>query len=90
MSKEPWHLDKKVPIALILMILGQTFAFVAFISKMDSRINALENQAVAFTRWKDGTQEKLDMINVTLGRVDERMRSQSDMLTEIKDFLKRR
>lgn len=37
-----WHLDKRVPITLILAIMLQSAGFVWFIGKMDSRIIALE------------------------------------------------
>lgn len=37
-----WHLDKRVPIALILTIMMQTIGVVWYVSKLDSRIIALE------------------------------------------------
>lgn len=89
-KQEPWHLDKKVPIALIIAILIQTFMAGAFITRMDSRITELESRTRSFESWRDGTQGKLDAINVTLGRMDERMQSQAEILREIKEALKRR
>lgn len=85
-----WHLDKKVPIALIIAILMQTATAAAYITRMDSRLSELETKAERMEAWKDGTQGKLDAINVTLGRMDERMQAQADILREIKDALKRR
>lgn len=84
-----WHLDKKVPIALILTILMQTIIAAAYITRMDSRLGELEVKAERMENWRDGTQGKLDAINVTLGRVDERMQAQADILREIKEVLKR-
>lgn len=89
-TDEPWHLDKKVPIALIFAILIQTVAAAAYIIRMDGRIETLERQSQVFENWRDGTQGKLDSINVTLGRVDERMQAQQDILREIKETLKKR
>lgn len=40
-----WHLDKKVPIALILSILAQTFAFGWWGASTAARIDQLERQA---------------------------------------------
>jgi len=37
-----WHLDRRVPITLIVALILQTVTFVWFFSKMDSRIGALE------------------------------------------------
>lgn len=41
-----WHLDKRVPITLIVTIIIQTVSFVWFFSKMDSRIGSLESGAI--------------------------------------------
>jgi len=39
MSKsEPWHLDKKIPIVLIIMMIGQVFGLGYFVSNLDHRI----------------------------------------------------
>ena len=37
-----WHLDKRVPIALILTISLQTIGLVWYVPKLDSRVEALE------------------------------------------------
>lgn len=38
----PWHLDKRIPVALILTILAQTFAAGVWLSSLNSRVAALE------------------------------------------------
>ena len=40
-----WHLDKKVPIALILAILAQTGAALWWASAIDYRVNTLEERS---------------------------------------------
>lgn len=40
MVSEGWHLDKKVPIGIIIAILGQTVLFVWWVSQEDARLNA--------------------------------------------------
>ncbi len=42
MADTGWHLDKKVPIALIIAIIVQTAVAVAFIARLDSRVSHLE------------------------------------------------
>jgi hypothetical protein len=37
-----WHLDKRVPLALIIAITAQTAAGIWFMSKLDSRVASLE------------------------------------------------
>ena len=41
-SDRGWHLDKKVPIGIILAIIIQTFSLGWFVARMDSRITHLE------------------------------------------------
>ena len=48
-----WHLDKKVPISLIGVMVIQTIGVVWFVSKLDSRVLALEMAQVAQTRVDD-------------------------------------
>jgi hypothetical protein len=40
-----WHLDKKVPIALIGAILIQTGTFIWFMAHLDARVGILEQRA---------------------------------------------
>ena len=51
-----WHLSKSVPITLIVAIVAQTVSLVWFISKIDSRIQTLEN-TVVLQRERDNTQD---------------------------------
>jgi hypothetical protein len=46
MAEEPssWHLDKRVPISLIVMVLINLGTVVWFAAKFDSRIGALETE----------------------------------------------
>ena len=42
-----WHLDKRVPISIILAMLGQFAGGLWFIARLDARIIALETAQVA-------------------------------------------
>lgn len=58
MNKEEtsWHLSKSVPVTLIVAIIAQTGCLVWFISKVDSRITALES-TVVLQRERDNSQD---------------------------------
>lgn len=56
MDQTSWHLSKSVPITLIVAIVAQTGALIWFISKIDSRIQALEHAAV-LQRERDNSQD---------------------------------
>lgn len=42
---EVWHVEKKVPVALIAVVLAQTFAIAWWGSAMTTRVELLERQA---------------------------------------------
>jgi hypothetical protein len=42
-----WHLDKRVPIALILTIVGQTFTAIWWLASLSQRVDVLERNASA-------------------------------------------
>jgi hypothetical protein len=43
--RQPWHLDKSVPIGLIVAILAQSFAAVFFAATLIARVENLEDRA---------------------------------------------
>ena len=45
MTEQHWTLDKKVPIALIVVLAVQFFGGVWFMSKLDSRVATLEDNS---------------------------------------------
>ena len=45
MSDQHWTLDKKVPIALIIVLFFQFASGVWFMSKLDSRVSSLEDSS---------------------------------------------
>lgn len=68
-----WHLDRKVPIAMILAIVIQTGAAVWWVASMTSRIDHLEIAAksydtriAALSSERDGMRERLISMEVTL------------------------
>ncbi len=43
-DKPAWHLDRKIPIGIIITILFQAAGGLWFLSKLDSRLDVLEKQ----------------------------------------------
>lgn len=56
MDNGNWHLDKRVPISLILALLGQFLIGLWFVSKLDARVYALELNLIV-QRERDTTQD---------------------------------
>ena len=64
-----WHLDKRVPITLILTLLIQAAAGLWFAAKMDARVIALEEGRVE-QRLRDDRQDRAVGEGVTILRSD--------------------
>jgi len=76
-SDNKWHLNKSVPLSLIIVIILQTVYFTAFLTKLDSRVTSLEKDSIEFHKViKDITEFKI------------RQEYMSNDIKEIKSFLK--
>jgi len=87
MDEEAWHLDKKVPISLILGLALNAFSLIWFASKLDSRVTTIELHDVAtqaeLSKLKDNAdgakdrlirlEDKLENILEELKKIDARM-----------------
>lgn len=73
-----WHLDKKVPIALILTIALQTVAVVWWASDLSARVTQLERQDVS----RAPQAERLTRVEVKIEAVQEG-------ITEIKRLIRK-
>jgi hypothetical protein len=75
--EERWHLDKKVPIGIIVAILVQSAMGVWYVSKLDSRIYALEvgktDQHERDERQDKTTVESMTLLQRQLERIDEKL-----------------
>lgn len=77
-SDNAWHLDKRVPIALILALLLQTASGVWWGARIDARVAALE-----------ATDLSRASSNERLARVEENLKAQSETLVRIDRRLER-
>lgn len=75
-----WHLDKKVPLALLAAILAQAFVLGAWVSNVEARVSSVEITTAQFTEYQKQTID-------TLARVDERIKSLGDILSKIEKKL---
>lgn len=78
-----WHLDKKVPIAMILTIILQTGTFVWFAARLDHRVEALEKSEARATSSAPVHADRLTRVEVKLEGVQEG-------ITEIKRLIQSR
>lgn len=77
-----WHLDKKVPISLIVTITLQFAAGVWFASKLDARVSNLESNKTE-QKERDDRQDRAQADMVTLLRSDmQEIKARLDRLIE--------
>ena len=73
-----WHLDRKVPIALILAILLQTIGIGWWGASTNARLNALEEKATLASSQPE-----------RLARVETKLETVQDGIVEIKSILRK-
>ena len=66
--QETWHLDRKVPIGIIVAIVLQTFAILVWAAKLDSRVSFLEMKDPA----QDARIQKIEEISTKVAVMEER------------------
>jgi hypothetical protein len=64
-NSSSWQIDKHIPIALIIVILGQTAAAVWYAAKLDQRVFMLEANKIEVTRLVS-VEEKLGAVKENL------------------------
>ena len=74
---EPWHLDKRVPLALILALLVQTAGMVWWAATLSSRVDGHAADIARLVESNSGHAAERQRVAETLARLDERMAAQS-------------
>lgn len=74
---EHWHVEKKIPVALIFAMFVQTVGLVSFISYLDARVGQLEKDGLA----KEWQAERII-------RIDERLTSLQNSMAELKTIIR--
>lgn len=86
---EPWHLDKRVPIALIVTIIVQTGGMIWWASGLTHRVDQHGREIAALTA--DGRTYGVDAARTreVLARLEERMAAQIDLLRRVEQAVQR-
>lgn len=69
--EQSWHLDKKIPIAIILTIALQTGGFVWFTARLDGRVEVLERSEVRATITAPVQADRLTRVEVKVENIAE-------------------
>ena len=83
MPQTQWHLDKRVPVAIIVTIILNTGMGIWFAAKLDSRVTDNTAKIGALATKSDEVYRTLNTLAVTMGRVDERLKSIKDTVDRI-------
>lgn len=75
MSEQQWHLSKSVPISIIAGFIMQFAGFVWWTSQLDSRVEMNTSGIVRLEVRADKLEEIVQSQAVTLGRMDENIKS---------------
>jgi len=69
----PWHLDKRVPVALILTIVLQTGGVIWWASQQTHRLGAVEAAAVLVTANARENEIRIRTLELSRAQTDERL-----------------
>lgn len=89
LAREGWHLDKKVPLALIFAIAVQTGTAVWWVSAKNSDDTHRDERLARIESVQDKAGETQAKILEQLARLDERVANQTQVLRDIRDLVGR-
>ena len=75
MSDQEWHLSRSVPISLIFAIACQTIALIWFVATLRNDVDSNKTEIVKLETRVDRLDEVVQSQAVTLGRMDENIKS---------------
>lgn len=84
MIKEGWHLDKKIPLSIILALLIQTAVLLMWGARLEQRVTTTELTTANHTIVIEAMRSNQSDTKATLARIDERLAATSDGVKEIK------
>lgn len=89
MTGGPWHLDKRVPLALIATLIVQTIGIGWWAATITSEQQYQREQIAELRAARAATQLEERRMNEILVRLDERMRAQTEILQRLERSLGR-
>jgi len=75
MEDTPWHLNKSIPLTFILAIITQTIALVWFVSSLSSSIDNNTRDLMRHEARINALEKVVQQQAVTMGRIDENIKS---------------
>lgn len=85
---EPWHMDKRVPISLILALLIQTGSFIWWAAGVSFELRDHERRIMSVETFNTQVTVSLGGIGDRMARVEEKLSAQSDTLNRIETYLR--
>lgn len=92
-TKEPWHLDKRIPIVLILSILLQAGSFVWWASKIDGKAEDHERRLIVVEKFDMDIGQRLAKIEISseymsksMDKISINLEKQTDILVHSKYY----
>lgn len=64
-----WHLDKRVPLAVIATIVGQTIFVVVWLSSLGERVNTLERSEISRAAMAPANADRLTRVEVNVENI---------------------
>lgn len=83
-----WHLDRKVPIALIVVLVGQVVAGIYFASRLQTQVEQHDRRIAVLEVTDARMSEETRRISEYLARMDERLQAQTAILRRVEDALR--
>ena len=72
-QKEQWHLDKRVPVAIIFAIFMQTTGAIWWASSIQSRVSTNETSIARLTDSSEDLRDAVHEQAIQLGRIEEQI-----------------
>ena len=72
-QKEQWHLDKRVPVAIIFAIFMQTAGAIWWASSIQSRVSTNETSIARLTDHSEDLRDAVHEQAIQLGRIEEQI-----------------
>ena len=72
-QKEQWHLDKRVPVAIIFAIFMQTAGAIWWASSIQNRVSTNENSIARLTDSSEDLRDAVHEQAIQLGRIEEQI-----------------
>ena len=85
--REPWHLDKKVTLGVIIFLIAQTVSGIWYASEMVSMIRDHERRLLIAEAFEARADDNGAKISDRLGRLEERSTMVSETLKHIEGML---